>query len=362
MNTAVFGLVDENTIQVQSEPLTGFEGPEKRLEVDFKWNPNSLNGLREISKEKWQELLNYAKCTIISHTPNDYFDAYVLSESSLFVYPFKMMVKTCGTTTLLNVIPKLIEYAQELNLEIEFVMFSRKNYMFPTKQMGPHSYWEDEVNHLNNYFDGNSYIIGNQATDHWYLYLADYSQSTRVVTPEKTLEIMMHKLDSAAAAQFYRKEGQGDKDKFPGIAELIPDCETDEFNFTPCGYSMNGLYKQAYSTIHVTPEPHCSYASFETNLSSTCYNALINQVLSIFKPATFSVTFFTEKGPNAVTSIPFTVEMEGYVVKHKTVSELEGNCDVIMVNYETIEYNSRPKPPKKIKVPGHLLGSTQVIY
>jgi len=351
MNTAAYGFADENTVQVTTEPLSGFEGPEKRLEVDFKYNPNSLNGLRDISKERWQEMLNYAKCTIISHTPNDYFDAYVLSESSLFVYPFKMMVKTCGTTTLLNVIPKLLEFATELNMEVEFVMFSRKNYMFPSKQLGLHSHWDKEVTYLNTIFEGNSYIIGNQATDHWYLYLADYSNTTRVVTPEKTLEIMMHKLDPAAAAQFYRKEGTGDKDKFPGIAELLPESETDEFNFTPCGYSMNGLLKQAYSTIHVTPEPHCSYASFETNASSACYNALINQVLAIFKPGTFSISFFTEKGSSAITSIPFTVEMEGYIVKHKTVSELEGNCDVVLVNYESVEYASRPKLPKKIKLP-----------
>lgn len=349
MTTALFG---ENVFS--DTPTTGFEGPEKRLEVDFKYNSNSLNGLREISEEKWQELLNFAKCTIISRAKNEYFDSYVLSESSLFVYPFKMMVKTCGTTTLLHTIPKLLEYANQLGLEVEFVMFSRKNYMFPGKQANPHNHWDEEVSYLNTYFDGSSYIIGNMSTDHWYLYLANYSDNNRVIVPEKTIEIMMHKLDATTSAQFYRKENMGDKDKFPGVADLLPNAETDEFNFTPCGYSMNGLSRQSYYTIHVTPEPHCSYASFETNHPATDYNDLIKNVLTMFKPHTFSVSFFTEKANAVASAIPFDVELEGYVVKFKTVTELEGNCDVVMVSYESNEHASRPKSPRKVKLPAYL--------
>lgn len=48
-----------------------------------------------------------------------------------------------------------------------------------------------------------------------------------------------------------------------GIAALLPTANIDEYVFEPCGYSMNGLQGDAFSTIHITPEAACSYASVE---------------------------------------------------------------------------------------------------
>jgi S-adenosylmethionine decarboxylase len=318
--------------------LVGFEGPEKRLEIDFSENLSRPHGLRHINKDQWQEVLTLAKCTIISHTKNEFFDSYVLSESSLFVYPNKIMIKTCGTTTLLNIIPKVLEYAVSMDLTVELVMFSRKNFLFPQEQVYPHKGWKAEVDYLNNYFEGTAYVLGPLTSEHWYLYLADYSNQSRACMPECTLEIMMHNLDRTVANQFYRRESTEDKDKFPGIADLIEGSETDEFNFTPCGYSMNGLCDEVYSTIHVTPEPQCSYASFETNLSLPSYKSLISQVFAIFKPGTVTLTLFTEKANPIPAQRAADLEIPGYAVVYKTLSELGSNRDIILCNYESEEY------------------------
>jgi len=324
----------------------------------------------------------HAKCNILHHTANEHFDSFVLSESSLFVYPTKVMIKTCGTTTLLNAIPKILEYAQEFELTVRLVMYSRKNFLFPQEQKFPYrDGWAAEVEYLNSFFDGSSHILGPMTNEHWCLYLADYSDNDRNVSgsgghraSEHTLEMMMTGLDHTVAQAFYRGGNPevADDEKFPGMADILPGSETDEYNFRPCGYSMNGLNKDAYYTIHVTPEPHCSYASFETNVSLANYKGLVHHVLSIFKPSRVTMTFFSEKG-NCDPSISsgsssdddisgdvtekhsaihvaspsvLDTNLPGFVVKHKTTTELEGERTVTMCNLESFEIASLPKKPK----------------
>jgi S-adenosylmethionine decarboxylase len=51
--------------------------------------------------------------------------------------------------------------------------------------------------------------------------------------------------------------------------------------------------------VHVTPEPQCSYASFETNVphsqNGKATADIIQQVVDIFKPGRFSITLFETK-------------------------------------------------------------------
>lgn len=60
----------------------------------------------------WAEVCKDAKCSILHHESNAKFDAYLLSESSLFIFPDRMIAKTCGQTTLLNLIPHLFTLAE----------------------------------------------------------------------------------------------------------------------------------------------------------------------------------------------------------------------------------------------------------
>jgi len=161
---------------------------------------------------------------------------------------------------------------------------------------------------------------------------------------------MMHDLDRNVASGFYRREGITDDEKFPGIADLLPGSETDEFNFNPCGYSMNGLLNEAFWTIHVTPEPHCSYASFETNTQMTSYTNLINNVVDFFKPGSFTVYLFSENGQTDMEFIRqrhLDFGISGYTLKNKTLSEVDGSCDVTLCNYKLSNAVAIPKKAKK---------------
>jgi len=108
-----------------------------------------------------------------------------------------------------------------------------------------------------------------------------------------TLEILMTDLDKEINKQFYQGQNVTAKSvtKNSGIGDLFPNAILDEFLFTPCGYSMNGLLNSGYFTIHVTPQPTCSYVSFETNIECD-YSLMLKRVVHLFKPQKFSVSLF----------------------------------------------------------------------
>ncbi|KAJ2844195.1 spermidine resistance protein, partial [Coemansia erecta] len=437
-----------------SDGYTGaFEGPEKLLEMWFAptaeaaaalsttigqetnsdcddrssssadENDNQTNaaGLRSVPVIVWRDMLDLVHCQILSTLRNAHVDSYLLSESSFFVYPHKLVLKTCGTTTLLYAIPRMLEIAGKYlgTAGAHQLFYSRKNFMFPEQQVELHRSWEKEVSYLDALFpDGSAYMIGKTNRDHWHVYLAgpyevqrlaeiapsslgnttDVSASsslsrnsdelligggdgnallvgrsaTRTENGEKgaaadivleraspltavasddvtvnnsafgspflhpisrsssrstvqedagasygrsamsppialrnkadtTVEILMTGLDPERMRTMYlggvsSEEGSiGGKavERDSGIAEIYPKSASDSFLFSPCGFSLNGLQGDGYYTIHVTPEPHCSYASFETNVaddeaidlnSPGGIKKLVEQVTCVFGP------------------------------------------------------------------------------
>ncbi|KAK6152702.1 hypothetical protein DH2020_012341 [Rehmannia glutinosa] len=134
----------------------GFEGYEKRLEISFFEptifsDPASL-GLRSLSKAQLDEILGPAECTIVSSLKNVEVDSYVLSESSLFVYHYKIILKTCGTTKLLLSIPPILKLADTLKLTVSSVKYTRGSFIFPGAQPFPHRSFSEEVDVLDSHF------------------------------------------------------------------------------------------------------------------------------------------------------------------------------------------------------------------
>ncbi len=108
-------------------------------------------------------MLGAVKCEIISSTRNGQVDAYVLSESSMFVSQRRFILKTCGTTTPLQCLGDLIQNAKAYAGfdTIEDVCYSRKNFERPDLQMKPHRNFSQEVALLDEMFaDGAAYCMG----------------------------------------------------------------------------------------------------------------------------------------------------------------------------------------------------------
>ncbi|KAI9218529.1 S-adenosylmethionine decarboxylase [Blastocladiella britannica] len=131
-------------------------------------------GLRAVGRDTWQEMLNLVKCQILNVISNEHSDAYLLSESSLFVFRNRVILKTCGTTTLLLALPRIMEIASQLcGLKaVDKLFYSRMCFQFPEKQHWPHSSWDHEVEILDGLFaNGSAYVLGKSNSDHWYLYV-----------------------------------------------------------------------------------------------------------------------------------------------------------------------------------------------
>jgi len=314
-----------------------FEGAEKRLEVDFVVNKDLPLGMRAISREQWDSLLKLVNCLIIGTTSNEYFDSYVLSESSLFVYSYKIMIKTCGTTTLLECVPRLLEYAEDLGIEVDYVTYSRKTFKFPSRQMDPHRDFNDEISTLNQWFNGEGYTLGPVNGERWFVYVADVSYTAAQKETEQTIEILMNDLDGHSMRQFYKIGNQLNAKQITatsGISEIIPNSIIDEQLFDPCGYSMNGLKDEYYSTIHVTPEPGFSYVSYETNLPVRSYTALIKSVVNVFRPDKMIIAVYADnKALCGSSASAFDQKIDDYTLNCKTTYEFENRRNLSCFHY-----------------------------
>ena len=76
--------------------LLFFEGSEKKAEVVV--NSQNLSLLNDISNTFWQELVKCCNAQILSSIENEHCKAFLLSESSLFVWHERFVILTCGVT------------------------------------------------------------------------------------------------------------------------------------------------------------------------------------------------------------------------------------------------------------------------
>lgn len=253
--------------------------------------------LLTVPRSEWEEMLELVHCQILSSISNDKADAYLLSESSMFVYEFQVVIKTCGTTTLLNCLPKLLDIAARVGLhKVDDVFYNRQNFFFPEKQLHPHVGFKAECRTLDSYFrNGGAYIVGRVNENHYNFYNAE-SRMTRsdpiMQEVDSTLEVLMTGLDPVRMRSFYHSPDVDTAEvrRRTGIADFFPEALIDDYMFEPFGYSLNGLTADGYFTIHVTPQPNCSFASFETNVFLPDYTELIEKVLRAFQPSRFIVT------------------------------------------------------------------------
>ena len=225
-----------------------FEGVEKRIELLFDTCIPFISSLRSLYKEDIDTILDAAKCSSLVKKSLGTFDAYILSESSLFVYDHKIILLTCGTTSLLLAIPVIIQKASSICMNISGCHFTRGAYIFPENQQYPHRSFEQECAYLESQIPLMTYTYTNKSNN---TYIWQSYQNK-----EDIMSIHKKVYTNIAVGPNYVND-------IRRIINIYTDSH-DDYIFDPCGYSLNAYKDSGYIAIHVTPQSNCSYVSIET--------------------------------------------------------------------------------------------------
>lgn len=351
-----------------------FEGPEKKLEVVF--SQATPAGLRSFGLPSWSQLVADAGCAVLHHHSNSHFDAYLLSESSLFVFPRRIIMKTCGQTTPLLALPRLIDLADQLDAKVEHVHYSHYRYKKPSLQCHPHRSFAEEEESLITSLRGHvaavqARVLGPPDTRCWYSLCtekdAESCGASHVLAPvtfdgvfEDVFEVAMEGLAPSVCALFFASSYTGEQGRrlacamteASGIQSLLSGVTIDDWAFLPVGYSMNGLRDNFYYTIHVTPEMDFSYASFETNDPAYCCAEVVATLVKLFDPSVLTLSLATRR--SAELAFPLAgrgshlpaFELSGFTRTAYQHSRVTPSLSITCVNF------SRHGTPEAVTVEG----------
>ena len=78
---------------------------------------------KSIPRCQLEQLLSIVDCSIVSTSKNSQVDAYVLSESSMFISKRRFILKTCGNTTPLDCIDNLTKERETKKKHLKYYLF-----------------------------------------------------------------------------------------------------------------------------------------------------------------------------------------------------------------------------------------------
>ncbi|KAJ6721049.1 S-ADENOSYLMETHIONINE DECARBOXYLASE [Salix viminalis] len=275
-------------------------------------------------KPQLDEILGPAECTIVESLSNDHVDSYVLSESSLFVYPYKIIIKTCGTTKLLLSIPAILKLADTISLNVRSVRYTRGSFIFPGAQSYPHRSFSEEVAILDGYFGklglgSKAYIMGGlDEPQKWHVYSAS-ADSALIRDLVHTIEMCMTGLDREKASVFYKTQSSSAAAMTDdsGIRKILP----------ASNIFMQALKLQGYDLI-----------------KDVSLGQLVDRVLACFQPREFSIAVHADVAGERLERI-CSLDVKGYCRGGRSHGELGTGGSVI---YQKFVRSGNAESPRSI--------------
>lgn len=284
-----------------------FEGTEKKVELAV---VDGAPSLRSGGKERWNRVVRAARVEVLSVRSNEYFDSYLLSESSLFVFDNFVTMITCGRAPLVNAVLAMGEFIDASSVAV--LMYERKNENFPLTQL---TQFRDDAKQLNEWIGGRALRFG---AEHEHAIRLFHTTTEHLPdADDTTLEILMHAIEPADEDTF--RKGGNLRWLTDGLNKLLPGFDTDDHVFDPAGYSLNAMRGRYYYTLHVTPERVGSYVSFETNLDfRDRLEELVFGITKLFSPESFDVMTFSPQRQLVQLEVP------GYNVRRRVTEQAAG--------------------------------------
>lgn len=266
-----------------------FEGSEKKATIII--DPCKLSLLRDLNDDFWAQLVQCGDAQILSSISHGDCKAFVLSESSLFVWYDRLLIITCGNTRLVRSVEYFIQ--QVGKEKIEQVLYQRKNEYMADAQL---STFQNDVQLLNQYINGSTHRFGELDSHHNYVF--HNNNHFKASLDDKTYGLSIYQLCKQASNIFTTKGITAqDIRTFLQLDTLLEGFLLDDFVFDPFGYSINAIKGRDYLTIHVTPQENSSYVSIESTINLI---KLAPIFLAILKPKSFDLLCFNEFDFNAL--------------------------------------------------------------
>ena len=177
-----------------------FEGSEKKFEIVV----NNVD-LRSLPLSFWQEMVAASQAEILSSLSNDFYDAYLLSESSLFVAQDRCIMITCGQTRLIDA---ALLFLKTYSPNVLVFFYQRKNELFPRMQSSDFS---SDVQSLQKYLQGNIFELGNSQRHFTHIYY--YEKKLIDSSNDVTVEFLMYDISTSSRTVFMSDKSSIEKRK-----------------------------------------------------------------------------------------------------------------------------------------------------
>ncbi len=295
-----------------------FEGPEKKLELIFKVEVGDLLKKPNIF---WYGLMDLVKAKILSSIESKTCKAFLLSESSLFVWKNRIILITCGTTRLIAAVKYLISmFGKDL---LEEVFYERKNEYRPSLQK---SSALDDMACLKDILGGSVHRFGRKDDHHVYIFNSCFSENKNNAKVN-TLELLMYGLQGEFNL-FFMSDPVVQEKVLNSFKKILPEFTFDPYFFKPEGFSFNALNGDQYATMHVTPQGSENYVSFELDhVDIQKANKIVQNLVHLCRPTSYDIILFSaeEEGVG--------MRFKQYEIKQISKSETESGYNILYSHF-----------------------------